>query len=125
MKRIIVISAMLYLAYSFFPVFAFDLPTPFGGRINSVKMPPNVTCPGDFSDNPSSPFYISPVGKSSSGPYSRSVGRINVGKIVSGAWILGFYRPASNCVQENGPEANPYPTLETNFYGTSAVFKKN
>lgn len=100
------------------PMFAFALGSvvPFGGRVTSFHIPPNVACWGDLV---SSPFTIMPTGAASPGPWSKSYGLINVGLILPSAWMLGLYRPATECVQIDGPEAHPFPTMQTDFYGTS------
>lgn len=116
MKKILFVTIPLLAL----PMFAFAFGTsliPFGGRVVAVHVPPNVAC---WTDLVSSPFSIMPVTASPAAPWSKMYGLVNVGLITPGAWILGKYRPTvEGCVQVNGPEANPFPTLQTDFYGTS------
>lgn len=96
--------------------FAFGL-TPFGGRITSVRTPATVQCGTSLE----SPFMITPaVGMP--GPWSALPGRVNVGRIVPQAWILGLVTPGpGGCMTTSVPPVL-YPTTTTNFYGTSATF---
>ncbi len=90
---------------------------PFGGLVTTIHVPPNVAC---WTDLVSSPFTIMPVGIASPTPWSKMYGVVNVGLITPGAWIIGRYRPSvEGCVQVDGPEAHPFPTFQTDFYGTS------
>jgi hypothetical protein len=114
MKKILFLTIPLLLLPVF--AFAFGPAAPFGGRIYVTHMPPNVACSGDLI---ASPFYMIPVGGVSYGPWSKLYGQINIGFITPTAWILGMYRPSEDCVQVDGPEAHPFPTLQTDFYGTS------
>lgn len=114
MKKILVFAALFLV----FPVFTYAVSSVmiFGGRVTVIHTPENVLCSSDIE---ASPFTIMPVGTSSSGPWSKTYGKINIGLVVPNAWILGKYTPSEDCTQYNGTEANPYPTSQTNFYGTS------
>ncbi len=114
MKKILVLVALFLVLPTF--AYAISLGMPFGGRVTVIHTPTNVVCSSDIE---ASPFTIMPVGSSSSGPWSKTFGKINIGLIVPSAWILGKYMPAEECMQYNAVEANPYPTSQTNFYGTS------
>ena len=114
MKKILILAVLIIAM----PISAFAVSTgviPFGGRVYGV--PSNVRCPGDPLGL--SPFGIVPVSVSSPLWWSKSYGLVNVGIVAPSAWILGKYRPSLECVQVNGPEANPFPTFQTDFYGTS------
>ena len=99
-----------------YATFAFAFLQPFGGRITATNIPTNVIC----ATNPNSPFTIQP-GFGPTNPWSVGPGLVSFGQITPGAWILGLYGN-SECIQENGPEANPYPVFYSNFYGTSMTF---
>lgn len=115
MKKILFITIPL-LALPII-TFAFGLNIPFGGRVMTTHIPPNVVCYGDLT---ASPFTQNTVGVTPPAMnWSKMYGQYNVGIILPSAWMLGFYTISSDCVQVDGPEAHPYPTLQTNFYGTS------
>lgn len=116
MKTISYTKICICLVILIFPfaTFAFTGFQPFGGRITTVKTPPNVLC----TTNTQSPFMISPV-IGSVGPWSAMFGTVNIGQITPGAWILGLIQSGpGSCVTESTPPV-AYPTTVTNFYGTN------
>jgi hypothetical protein len=116
MKKNFAVCIVFIFSFLFIPesVFALGV-TPFGGRITAVRTPPTVQCGTSIE----SPFMINPV-IGAPGPWSTFPGRVNAGKIVPGAWIMGLMLPAPGaCVTTTTPPA-PFPTTATNFYGTSA-----
>lgn len=120
MKTISLSKIIFCLGILIFPFFSFAFTgfQPFGGRITTVKTPPTVTC----MTNIQSPFKITPVW-GTPGPWSAMPGRVNVGQITPGAWILGLIQAGpGSCVTDSSPPA-AYPTTVTNFYGTSSVFQ--
>lgn len=104
-------------AFFLIPIFSFaQIPTSFGGRVTSIKMPPNVNCPGSSE----SPFYITPAGPFSPGPW---YGLGGFGTITPGGYILGLMTPIpAMCVLETPVGPVPYPALFSNYYGTSFGF---
>jgi hypothetical protein len=117
MKKTLFVFTVVCIVAIPLATYAFGGIVPFGGRIVLTHQPPNVVCPGDPMG---SPFTIVPVSKSSPVDWSTSLGFVNVGLVAPTGWILGLYRPAYECVMGTGfTGGTPYPTFQTDFYGTS------
>ncbi len=116
MKKKVFILLVLWLLTFSTPFLLFAM-TPFGGKIVTIKTPPNVQCGISIA----SPFNISPINTSSlPGPWSTLPGRVNIGVITPNAWILGMMSTIPGaCVTTTTPPV-PFPTTVTDFYGTSA-----
>ena len=115
MKKILVFAALFLVIPTFAHALAVGMP--FGGRIILIHTPENVACSSDLE---ASPFKIMPVGAAASGPWSKMYGQVNIGLVTTTAWILGKYKPSEDCMAVEPPaEPTIYPTMQTNFYGTS------
>jgi hypothetical protein len=108
----------LFILAVVIPLSAFAFSTvPFGGRITTIKTPPTVQC----GTNINSPFTIMPV-RGPAGPWSAMPGQVNIGQIITNAWILGLIVPGTGSCMTTTPPPILFPTTTTNFYGTSASF---
>ncbi len=95
-----------------------SLGIPIGGLITTTNVPPNVICSTGIG-----PITIKVAGKGSTSPYLATFAgnRTPQNQASSGRWFLGLYQPGLGCVQENGPESHPYPTLNWIIYGVSGM----